>query len=72
MEQKPHIPIFLHEYFPMDFFQQCTATACHMVEVEIEKPSKGKAIAIEEEKTSTPKESLSAYFSIKEALRLLK
>ena len=30
-----------------------------MVEVEIKEPSKGKAIAIEEEKTFKPKESLS-------------
>ncbi|KAM2981393.1 hypothetical protein FF2_012699 [Malus domestica] len=40
MEQEPRIPISLHEYFPNDFFQQCTIAACHMVEVEIEEPSK--------------------------------
>ena len=51
MEQEPRIPISLLEYFPKDFFQHCTTTACHMVEVEIKEPSKGKAIAIEEEKT---------------------
>ena len=43
-----------------------------MVEVEIEEPSKGKAIAIEEEKTLTPKEILPAHFSIEEALQLPK
>ncbi|KAM1529840.1 hypothetical protein ACFX1Z_018999 [Malus domestica] len=40
MEQEPRIPVSLHEYFPNDFFQQCTIAACHMVEVEIEEPSK--------------------------------
>ncbi|KAB2635364.1 hypothetical protein D8674_025898 [Pyrus ussuriensis x Pyrus communis] len=56
MEQEPRIPVSLREYFPNDFFQQCTTVACHMVEVEIEEPSKGKAIATEVEKTLTPEE----------------
>jgi len=47
MEQEPRIPVSLREYFSNDFFQQCTTVACHMVEVEIEEPSKGKAIATE-------------------------
>ncbi|KAM2661173.1 hypothetical protein EV2_023515 [Malus domestica] len=51
MEQEPRIPVSLHEYFPDDFFQQCTIVACHMVEVEIEEPSKGKVITTEGEKT---------------------
>ena len=72
MEQELRIPISLHEYFPKDFFQQCTTAACHMVEVEIEEPSKGKAIAIEEEKTLTTKEGLPTYFSIEETLLLPK
>ncbi|KAM1216947.1 hypothetical protein ACFX2J_013177 [Malus domestica] len=72
IEQEPHIPVSLHEYFSKDLFQQCTTTACHMVEVEIEEPLKGNAIAIEEEKTLMPKESLPTHFSIKEALRLPK
>ncbi|KAM2040999.1 hypothetical protein ACFX16_034858 [Malus domestica] len=36
MEQEPRIPVSLHEYFPNDFFQQCTIAACHMVKVEME------------------------------------
>ncbi|KAM2219937.1 hypothetical protein PS1_019282 [Malus domestica] len=72
MDQEPHILVSLHEYFPNDLFQQCTTTTYHIVEVEIEEPSKGKAIAIEEEKTLTPKKRLPAYFSIKEELRLPK
>ena len=56
MEQEPHIPVSLHEYFPKDFFQQCTTVACHMVEIEIEEPSKGKAIAVSRKKIpSRPK-----------------
>ncbi|KAM1018320.1 hypothetical protein PS2_039558 [Malus domestica] len=51
MQQEPHIPVSLHEYFPNDFFQQCTTATYHMVEVEIKEPSKGKVIAVEEEKT---------------------
>lgn len=43
-----------------------------MVEIEIEEPSKGKAITIKEEKTFTPKEGLPTHFSIDEALRLPK
>ncbi|KAM2064345.1 hypothetical protein ACFX16_027750 [Malus domestica] len=43
-----------------------------MVEVKIEEPLKGKAFAIEEEKTITPKEGLLTYFNIKEALLLPK
>ena len=58
MEQEPHISVSLHEYFPNDFFQQCTTAACHIVKVEIEEPSKGKVIIVEEEKTPTPEESL--------------
>ncbi|KAM2671181.1 hypothetical protein EV1_007019 [Malus domestica] len=72
MEQKPRIPVSLHEYFPNDFFQQCTIAACHMVEVEMEKPSKGKDITTEGEKTFTLEESLPIHFSIEEALRLPK
>ena len=72
MEQEPRIPVSLHEYFPKDFFQQCTTVACHMVEVEIEEPSKGKAISTEEEKTFTSKEGLPTQCSIEEALQLPK
>ncbi|KAM1391235.1 hypothetical protein ACFX2I_018964 [Malus domestica] len=72
MEQEPRISVSLHEYFPKDFFQQCTTTACHMVKVEIEESSKGKAIIIEEEKTFMSKENLLAHFSIEEELRLPK
>ncbi|KAM1674612.1 hypothetical protein ACFX2K_040654 [Malus domestica] len=36
VEQKPRIPVSLHEYFPKDFFKQCTIAAYHMVEVEME------------------------------------
>ncbi|KAM1019342.1 hypothetical protein ACFX13_041430 [Malus domestica] len=43
-----------------------------MVEVEIEKPSKGKAIATEKEKTLIPKEGLPTYLSIEETLQLSK
>ena len=57
MEQEPCITVSLHEYFLNDFFQQWTTAACHIVEIEIEEPSKGKAIAIKEEKTPTPEES---------------
>ncbi|KAM1069505.1 hypothetical protein ACFX2A_001341 [Malus domestica] len=53
MEQEPRIPVSLHEYFPDDFFQQYTITACHMVEAEMEKPSKGKAVITKGEKTLT-------------------
>ncbi|KAM1729243.1 hypothetical protein ACFX12_019660 [Malus domestica] len=72
MEQEPRIPVSLHECFLKDFFQQCTTVACHMVEIEIEKLSKGKAITVEEEKTMMPEESMSTHFSIEEALRLPK
>ena len=72
MEQEPRIPVSLREYFPNDFFQQCTTVACHMVKVEIEEPSKGKAIATEVEKTLTPGEGLPTHFSIEEALPLPK
>ena len=72
MEQEPRIPISLHEYFPNDFFQQCTIAACHMVEVEIEEPSKGKDITTEGEKILTLEEGLPTHFSIEEALRLPK
>ncbi|KAM1405252.1 hypothetical protein ACFX2F_000103 [Malus domestica] len=41
-----------------------------MVEVEIEEPSEGKVIAIEEKNTLTTKEGLPTYLSIKEALLL--
>ncbi|KAM1325671.1 hypothetical protein ACFX2H_046348 [Malus domestica] len=70
MEQEPRIPVSLHEYFPNDFFQQCTIVACHMVEIEIEEPSKGKDITTEGEKTLTLEEGLQTHFSIEEALRL--
>ncbi|KAM1746764.1 hypothetical protein EV2_013674 [Malus domestica] len=43
-----------------------------MVEVETEKLSKGKVIAIEGEITLTPKGGLPTHFSIEEALRLPK
>ncbi|KAM1551479.1 hypothetical protein ACFX10_043605 [Malus domestica] len=69
MEQEPRIPVSLYKYFPKGFFQQCPTAACHMVEVEMEEPSKGKAIAFKEE-TFTPKENLPTHFSIEEALRL--
>ncbi|KAM1952061.1 hypothetical protein ACFX15_006597 [Malus domestica] len=72
MEQEPRIPVSLYEYFPNDFFQQCNIAACHMVEVEMEEPSKGKAIAIEGEIAPTPKEGMPIHFSIEEALRLPK
>ncbi|KAM1724850.1 hypothetical protein ACFX14_022910 [Malus domestica] len=70
MKQKPCIPISLYEYFPKNFFQQCTTAACHVVDVEIEEPSKDNAITIEEERTLIPKEGLSTHVSIKEALQL--
>ncbi|KAM2086710.1 hypothetical protein ACFX1R_024218 [Malus domestica] len=72
MDQKPRIPVSLNEYFPKDFFQQCTTVACHMVKIEMEEPSKGKAIVIEGEKTITLEEGLPTHFSIEEALRLPK
>ncbi|KAM2312506.1 hypothetical protein ACFXTH_022900 [Malus domestica] len=72
MEQEPRIPVSLHEYFPNDFFQQCTIDACHMVEVEMEEPSKGKDITTEGEKTLTLEKGLPTHFSIEEALRLPK
>ncbi|KAM1282094.1 hypothetical protein ACFX2H_022497 [Malus domestica] len=72
MDQEPRIPVSLHEYFPKDFFQQCTTVACHMVKIEMEEPSKGKAIVIEGEKTITLEEGLPTHFSIEEALRLPK
>ncbi|KAM2779108.1 hypothetical protein COP1_014415 [Malus domestica] len=72
MEQEPHIHVSLHEYFRKDFLQQCIIAACHMVEVEMEEPSKGKAIAIEGEIALTPKEDLPIHFSIEKALRLPK
>ncbi|KAM1773934.1 hypothetical protein ACFX12_043368 [Malus domestica] len=62
MEQEPLIPVTLHEYFPEDFFQQCTITACHMVEVEMEEHSKGKAVTTEGEKTLTTEEAVLASF----------
>ncbi|KAM2003907.1 hypothetical protein ACFX15_027417 [Malus domestica] len=43
-----------------------------MVDVEIEEPSKGNAITVEEERTLTPKEGLPTHVNIKEALRLPK
>ncbi|KAM1444582.1 hypothetical protein ACFX2I_040715 [Malus domestica] len=43
-----------------------------MVEIKIEEPSKGKTIAVKEDKTPTPEESLGSYFSIKEVLLLPK
>ncbi|KAM2770581.1 hypothetical protein PS2_013221 [Malus domestica] len=72
MEQEPRIPVSLHEYFPNDFFQQCTIVACHMVEVEMEEPSKGNDITTEGEKILTLEEGLPTHFSIKEAIRLPK
>ncbi|KAM2589171.1 hypothetical protein TB1_046128 [Malus domestica] len=72
MEQEPRIPVSLHEYFLEDFFQQCTITACHMVEVEMEEPSKGKAVTTEGEKTPTTEEGLLTHFSIEGAFRLPK
>ncbi|KAM2538545.1 hypothetical protein TB2_023980 [Malus domestica] len=72
MKQEPRIPVSLYKYFPKNFFQQCNIAACHMVEVEMEEPSKGKAIAIEGEITVTPKEGLSIHFSIKETPRFPK
>ena len=72
MEQEPRIPVSLHEYFPEDFFRQCTTAACHMVEVEIEGPSKGKVIATEEGETITLEEGLPTHYSVEEALRFPK
>ncbi|KAM2021669.1 hypothetical protein COP2_044649 [Malus domestica] len=72
MEQEPRIPVSLHEYFLKDFFQQHATVAYHLVEVEIEEPSKGKDIAVKEEKTLMPKKGLPTYFSIEDALRLPK
>ncbi|KAM1040592.1 hypothetical protein ACFX15_029347 [Malus domestica] len=72
MEQEPRIPVSLHEYFPNDFSQQCTTVAYHIVDVETEEPSKGNVIIVEEERTLTPKESLSTIVNIKEELRLPK
>ena len=72
MEQESRILVSLYEYFSNDFFQQCTTVVCHMVEVEIEEPLKGKVIAIEGEKTLTPTASPPAHFSIEKALRLPK
>ncbi|KAM1024998.1 hypothetical protein ACFX2C_038216 [Malus domestica] len=72
VEQKPRIPVSLHEYFPKYFFQQCTIASCHMVEVEMEEPSKGKVVATEGENTLTPEEGLPTHFSIEEALQLPK
>ncbi|KAM2170707.1 hypothetical protein ACFX1R_035875 [Malus domestica] len=72
MEQETRIPVSLHEYFSNDFFQQCTIAACHMVEVEMEEPSKGKDITTEGEKTLTLEEGLPIHLSIEEALRLPK
>ncbi|KAM1087923.1 hypothetical protein ACFX2B_013260 [Malus domestica] len=72
MEQEPRIPVSLHEYFPKDFFQQCATVACHMVEVEMEEPLKGKVIATEGGKTLTLEEGLPTHFSIEKALRLPK
>ncbi|KAM1151824.1 hypothetical protein ACFX19_035102 [Malus domestica] len=72
MEQEPCIPVSLHEYFPKDNFQQCTIAACHMVEIEIEEPSYGKVIAVEEGKSLMPKEGLPTYFNLEEALLLPK
>ncbi|KAM1937053.1 hypothetical protein ACFX15_014253 [Malus domestica] len=71
-EQKPRIPVSLHEYFLEDFFRHCTITACHMVEVEMEEPSKGKIVTAEGENTLTPEEGLPIHFSIEEALQLPK
>ncbi|KAM2622766.1 hypothetical protein TB2_027355 [Malus domestica] len=72
MEQEPCILVSLYEYFPNDFFQQCFTAAYHMVEVEIKKPSIAKVIAVKEEKTLKPKESLPALLRPKEALQLPK
>ncbi|KAM2282450.1 hypothetical protein ACFXTI_031663 [Malus domestica] len=72
MEQDLRIPFSLHEYFLKDFFQQCTIVVCHMVEVEMEKPSKGKTIATEGEKTLTFRKGLPAHFRVEEALQLPK
>ncbi|KAM0966922.1 hypothetical protein ACFX2C_022619 [Malus domestica] len=72
MEQESRIPVSLYKYFLKDFFQQCTTAAYHMVEIEIQEPSKGKVIAIKKEKTPTSKESMALYFSIEKALRLSK
>ncbi|KAM2675582.1 hypothetical protein EV1_002329 [Malus domestica] len=72
VEQEPRIPVSLREYFPNDFFQQCTIAACHMVEVETEEPSKSKDTTTEGEKTLTLEEGLPTHFSIEEALRLPK
>ncbi|KAM1575819.1 hypothetical protein ACFX10_032213 [Malus domestica] len=72
MKQDLRIPVSLHEYFPNDFFQQCTIVACHLVEVEMEEPSKGKTIVIKGEKTLTFGEGLPTHCSIEEALQLPK
>ncbi|KAM1116398.1 hypothetical protein ACFX1X_007032 [Malus domestica] len=72
MKQEPCILVSLHKYFPNDFFQQCITIAGHMVDVEIEEPSKGNVITVEEERTLIPKKGLPTHVSIKEALRLPK
>ncbi|KAM1818814.1 hypothetical protein ACFX11_000569 [Malus domestica] len=72
MEQEPRISVSLHEYFPNDFFQQCTIAACHMVKVEMEEPSKGKDITTEGERTLTLEKGLPTHFSIEEVLQLPK
>ena len=72
MEQEPSILVSLHEYFLKDFFRECTTAVCHMVEVEIEGPSKGKAIATEEGETITLEEGLPTHYSAEKALRLPK
>ncbi|KAM2431592.1 hypothetical protein EV2_019396 [Malus domestica] len=59
------------------FLSPCTSTSqmtfsSHMVEVEMEEPSKGTAIATEGEKTLTLEEGLPTHFSIEKALRLPK
>ena len=68
MEQKPRIPVSLHEYFPKDFFQRCIVAACHIVEVK--EPLREEVIAVEEVKTLITKEGLPTHVSIEEALRL--
>ncbi|KAM1500224.1 hypothetical protein ACFX10_022816 [Malus domestica] len=52
MEQEPRIPVSLYQYFPNDFFQQCTIAACHMVEVEMKNLQKEKISPLREKKLS--------------------
>ncbi|KAM1878235.1 hypothetical protein ACFX14_040245 [Malus domestica] len=55
MEQEPHIPVSLHEYFPNNFFQQCTIVAYHMVEVEMKEHSKAVLASLDDHEVQESK-----------------